>query len=216
MTARPWTTWSTTARLLDAGGLSRFRHLHRFPQSARPLARRSGHPVRGPSFPLVHLLFVVAETYSWFLHRMGEEAARGFRQFLLQLPELALLPGTLELHEGTLRTLDRFRGAKLTYVDASSLSLLEQQAIPRVWAPIDTSVSREGSSSPKDPWAGGRPRYERPSRRRTWRSSGRPDQGKRSSAEAGLAPAVSISSIPPSARRRARRPVGTRAPATFR
>jgi hypothetical protein len=65
---------------------------------------------------------------------MGEEAARGFRQFLHQLPELKLFPGTLEMHEGTLRALDRFRGAKLTYVDASSLFLLEQHAIAHVWA----------------------------------------------------------------------------------
>jgi predicted nucleic acid-binding protein len=79
-------------------------------------------------------VFVVAETYSWFLHRMGEEAARGFRQFLQQLPDLELFPGTLELHEGTLQALDRFRGTKLTYVDASSLFLLGQHAIEQVWA----------------------------------------------------------------------------------
>jgi predicted nucleic acid-binding protein len=88
----------------------------------------------GPPARWCTSVFVVAETYSWFLHRMGEEAARGFRQFLDQLPELTLFPGTLELHASTLQTLDRFRGAKLTYVDASSLSLLEQQAIPHVWA----------------------------------------------------------------------------------
>jgi hypothetical protein len=31
-------------------------------------------------------------------------------------------------------TLDRFRGAKLTYVDASSLTFMEQRAIKRAWA----------------------------------------------------------------------------------
>ena len=38
------------------------------------------------------------------------------------------------LHRDTCRMLDRMRGARLTYVDASSLVLLEQHAIKSVWA----------------------------------------------------------------------------------
>ena len=33
-----------------------------------------------------------------------------------------------------MKTLDRFRGSKLTYVDASSLTLIDQHDIPQVWS----------------------------------------------------------------------------------
>jgi predicted nucleic acid-binding protein len=36
-------------------------------------------------------LLVVAETYGWFLHRLGEEACRTFRRALECLPGLVLL-----------------------------------------------------------------------------------------------------------------------------
>ena len=77
---------------------------------------------------------VVSEAYSWFLHRMGEEPARTFRQFLGNLDGLRVLEATREHHARVLRMLDKFRGAKLTYVDASSLCFMEQQKIRRVWS----------------------------------------------------------------------------------
>jgi predicted nucleic acid-binding protein len=77
---------------------------------------------------------VVSEAYSWFLHRMGEEPARTFRLFLGNLDGLRVLEATKHHHLRVLAMLDRFRGAKLTYVDASSLCFMEQNKIRRVWS----------------------------------------------------------------------------------
>lgn len=79
-------------------------------------------------------LLVISESYSWFLHRHGEEAARSLRAFVSALTGLTILPATLDDHERTLRVLDRFRGAKLTYVDAASLCWIEQRRIKTVWS----------------------------------------------------------------------------------
>jgi predicted nucleic acid-binding protein len=78
-------------------------------------------------------LLVVSEAYSWFLHRMGEESARNLRLLVDALPGLRVFEATAEHHKATTRVLDRFRGSKLTYVDASSLALIEQHKISRVW-----------------------------------------------------------------------------------
>lgn len=79
-------------------------------------------------------LLVISECYSWFLHRHGEEAARQLRNFVASLKGLTILGAALEDHERTLRILDRFRGAKLTYVDAASLACIEQRKIGTVWS----------------------------------------------------------------------------------
>ena len=79
-------------------------------------------------------LLVISESYSWFLHRHGEEAARSLRAFISALTGLTVLPVTPEDHEGTLRVLDRFRGTKLTYVDAASLWWIERRKIKTVWS----------------------------------------------------------------------------------
>lgn len=79
-------------------------------------------------------LLVVAETYSWFLHRHGEEAARALRQLIDQLEGLQLLHGGADHHADCVSMLDRFRGARLTYVDASSLVLIQQQRIRQIWS----------------------------------------------------------------------------------
>jgi predicted nucleic acid-binding protein len=79
-------------------------------------------------------LLVISETYSWFLHRHGEEAARAFRAFISALTGLTILTVTLDDHRMTLRVLDRFRGTKLTYVDAASLGWIEQRKIKTVWS----------------------------------------------------------------------------------
>ena len=76
---------------------------------------------------------VVSETYGWFLHRLGEEGARTFRLALADLPRLELLGLDAAHHEAVGRTLDRFRGHKLTYVDASSLVFLAERRIREVW-----------------------------------------------------------------------------------
>lgn len=79
-------------------------------------------------------LLVVAEGYTWFLHRLGEEAARNFRGFVDNLDGLTLLPHSPEGHADTLRMLDQFRGAKLTYIDAASLASIERRKISTVWS----------------------------------------------------------------------------------
>lgn len=88
----------------------------------------------GPTPAWQSSVLVVSEAYSWFLHRMGEEAARDFLALLRQLPNLYLHEARGELHEATLKMLNRFRGSKLTYVDASSLGILERRKIRKVWS----------------------------------------------------------------------------------
>jgi predicted nucleic acid-binding protein len=87
---------------------------------------------------------VVSETYGWFLQRLGEDAARAFRQVLAELPRFQLLPLTLEHHAAVLLKLERLRGHKLTYVDASSLVFLAALRIGEVWG-TDRDLALEGA-----------------------------------------------------------------------
>lgn len=77
---------------------------------------------------------VVAEAYSWFLHRYGEESARALRAFVDNLEGLRLFEATRDHHRQVTRMLDRMRGARLTYVDASSLCFIERNKIATVWS----------------------------------------------------------------------------------
>ena len=77
---------------------------------------------------------VVSETYSWFLHRHGEEEARTFRLLVGRLDSLRIFDATSDLHQEVVKVLDRLRGTKLTYVDASSLCLLASHKIHTVWS----------------------------------------------------------------------------------
>jgi predicted nucleic acid-binding protein len=77
---------------------------------------------------------VVSETYAWFLHREGEEAARTFRGLIDSLEGLRIFDVDAAHHAQVGRMLDRLRGAKLTYVDASSLCFMERQRIRTVWS----------------------------------------------------------------------------------
>ncbi|MCG8557150.1 MAG: type II toxin-antitoxin system VapC family toxin [Proteobacteria bacterium] len=79
-------------------------------------------------------MLVRSEAYSWFLHRYGEEAARSFRFFLDSLSGLEVFDADAKHHELVCGVLDRLRGTKLTYVDASSLTLMTRHKIKRVWA----------------------------------------------------------------------------------
>jgi predicted nucleic acid-binding protein len=79
-------------------------------------------------------LLVVGEAHGWFLHRMGEEAARRFHELLTDMRGLRLFDVTRTDHQATLAMLDRLHGAKLTYVDASSLALLAKHRIGTVWS----------------------------------------------------------------------------------
>lgn len=79
-------------------------------------------------------ILVISETYSWFLHRMGEEGARKLRLTVEQLEGLRIFEATRNHLRDVTKTLDRFRGANLTFVDASSLALIERHKIRRVWS----------------------------------------------------------------------------------
>ena len=98
----------------------------------------------GPTPAWTTSVLVIAETHSWFLHRMGEQAARGFLEFMGQLRGLHVFDATREHHERVQTTLNRYRGARLTYVDASSLTLLDQHKIRRVWS-TDYHLSLSGA-----------------------------------------------------------------------
>ena len=89
-------------------------------------------------------LAVVSETYGWFLHRLGEEAARTFRLALADFPWLTLQALDAEHHVAVLRKLERLRGHKLTCVDASSLVFLSHLRIREVWG-TDRDLSIEGA-----------------------------------------------------------------------
>lgn len=89
-------------------------------------------------------LAVVSETYGWFLHRLGEEAARTFRLALADFAWLTLQPLDAAHHAAVLGKLERLRGHKLTYVDASSLVFLSRLRIREVWG-TDRDLSIEGA-----------------------------------------------------------------------
>ena len=89
-------------------------------------------------------LLVVAETYSWFLHRHGEDAARSFRSLLGEFPTLELLGTESAHHAAVERKLDALRGSKLTYVDASSLVWVTERKIKTVWG-TDHHLAIEGA-----------------------------------------------------------------------
>jgi predicted nucleic acid-binding protein len=89
-------------------------------------------------------LAVVSETYGWFLHRLGEDAARIFRVALGELPRLVLLGLDDEHHVAVCRKLERLRGHRLTYVDASSLVFLDRLRIREVWG-TDRDLALEGA-----------------------------------------------------------------------
>lgn len=87
---------------------------------------------------------VIAETYGWFLHRLGEDAARTFRLLIAELPNLKVL-GIDDRHRAAVDDkLEVLRGTKLTYVDASSLVWLATRRIGAVWG-TDHHLAIEGA-----------------------------------------------------------------------
>lgn len=96
-----------------------------------------------PRAPVTSLA-VVSETYSFLLHRFGEEQARLFRLALAELPGLVLLALDATHHRAVERKLERLRGQKLTYVDASSLVFVAAHRITTVWG-TDHHLGLEGA-----------------------------------------------------------------------
>lgn len=87
---------------------------------------------------------VVAETYGWFLHRLGEDASRSFRLLIEDLPSLRVLGSETGHLAAVHGKLERLRGTKLTWVDASSLVHLERHDIATVWG-TDHHLGIEGA-----------------------------------------------------------------------
>jgi hypothetical protein len=79
------------------------------------------------------------------LYRLGEEVARTFRNFLQELPKLRVLGANDEHRRAVWKKLDRLRGAKLTFVDASGLVWLEKRGIDTVWG-TDHHLGLEGAT----------------------------------------------------------------------
>jgi predicted nucleic acid-binding protein len=100
---------------------------------------------------------VVAETYGWFLHRLGEDAARAFRLLIEEMPSLRMLNADAKHLAAVHRKLEKLRGTKLTWVDASSLVHLERQRITTVWG-TDHHLGIEGAKVIPGPTATGHPR----------------------------------------------------------
>ena len=98
----------------------------------------------GPKPDWYTSILVWSEAYSWFLHRQGENAARMFRTLASSLEGLVVLGADNSLHDETLQMLDRMRGSRLTYVDASSLALMARQGIRTVWS-TDYDLSLTGA-----------------------------------------------------------------------
>lgn len=89
-------------------------------------------------------VLVVAETYTWFLRRLGEPDARKFRLMLRELTALRILAADAKHLAAVDEKLDKLRGTKLTWVDASSLVLLDKQKVSTVWG-TDHHLSLEGA-----------------------------------------------------------------------
>ncbi|MFV2073824.1 MAG: type II toxin-antitoxin system VapC family toxin [Thermoanaerobaculales bacterium] len=101
---------------------------------------------------------VVAETYSWFLHRHGEDAARLFRGLLDDLPGMQVFDPDAAHRRQVWSVLDALRGQRLTFVDASSLVWIEGKRIPVVWG-ADHHLGLQGATVvPGPPAASGRRR----------------------------------------------------------
>ncbi len=89
-------------------------------------------------------VLVIAETYGWFVHKLGEEAARTFRSFVMSLKGLTILGADRQHLAAVWSKLDSLRGTKLTFVDASSLVWLEARRIHTVWG-ADHHLGLEGA-----------------------------------------------------------------------
>ncbi len=99
----------------------------------------------GPKPDWYTSILVWSEAHSWFLHRQGENAARMFRTLAASLEGLEILGADLSLHGETLQMLDRMRGARLTYVDATSLALMARHEIRTAWS-TDYDLSLTGAA----------------------------------------------------------------------
>ena len=132
-------TVESTGAFVDSGAfvafLDRSDHQH---AEARALFAR-------PPARLTTSILVVSETYSWCLHKLGEPAARTFRELLEELPRLQILDADAEHRRAVWKKLDALRGRKLTFVDGSALVCLKRTGITTVWG-TDYDLAFEGAT----------------------------------------------------------------------
>jgi predicted nucleic acid-binding protein len=88
---------------------------------------------------------VIAETYGWFLHRLGEDRARLFRLLVPELPDLRVLDSDAPHRTLVDARLEILRGRGLSWVDASSLVWLGRHGIQTVWG-TDHHLALEGAA----------------------------------------------------------------------
>ena len=79
-------------------------------------------------------VLVWSEAYNWFLHQHGDDAARSFGSMVASLEGLVMFTADEEHHAEVCRMSDRLRRERLSYVDASSLVLMERHGIGTVWS----------------------------------------------------------------------------------
>lgn len=90
-------------------------------------------------------VLVLSETYSWFLHKLSEDAARTFRLFYRSMANnLNILPADVQHIAAVEKKLDLLRGTKLTFVDASNLVWMEELKISVAWS-TDHDLTLEGA-----------------------------------------------------------------------
>lgn len=122
----------------------RYGDLYRATDQARSVPPLGCGFLRGPKQDCYTSALVWSEARSWFFYRQGENAARTFRTLASSLEGLEILSADLSLHDEAPQMLDRMRGARLTYVDASSLALMARHEIRTAWS-TDYDLSLTGA-----------------------------------------------------------------------
>ena len=89
-------------------------------------------------------VLVWSEAYNWFLHQHGDDAARSFGSMVASLEGLVMFTADADHHAEVCRMSDRLRQERLTYVDASSLVLMDRHGIATVWS-TDTRLGLTGA-----------------------------------------------------------------------
>ena len=79
-------------------------------------------------------VLVWSEAYNWFLDQHGDEVAGAFGSMVASLEGLVMFTADENHHAQVCRMSDRLRHEHLTYVDASSLVLMDDHEIKTVWS----------------------------------------------------------------------------------
>ena len=100
----------------------------RYHDRARALFAGTPHPRWHTS------VLVWSEAHNWFLAQHGDDAARAFGSMVASLEGLVMFTADEDHHARVCRMSDRLRHENLTYVDASTLVLIDEHDINTVWS----------------------------------------------------------------------------------